>query len=649
VNDAPSATVPSTLTVTEDVTGNLLFTGTPFADVDAASGSMTVTLTVADGTITAAAGTGITVGGTATARTITGTLAVLNSYITTAGNITYLSAANNDSSRTLTVTISDLGNTGSGGTLTGTATSTILISSVNDRPVATAGATLNYTENGAAAVIDATITLTDVDDANLTGATVTISTGFVSGDTLGFTDQSGITGSYNATTGVLTLSGTATKAQYQTALRSVTFYSTSEDPTNNYTLANRTRTISWQVTDGNSAGAGAGALASTAVTSTINVTGVNDPPVATAGATLSYTENGAASVVDATITLTDADDTALASATVTLTSVVSGDLLAFSNSDASLYGNISGSYNSGTGVLTLTSSGSTATVAQWQSALRSVTYSSTSEDPTVANTRNSRTVTWAVTDANSDSVGAQTSAGVTSTINIAAVNDAAVMGAGASAAYTENAPATGSNTYSLSFDGSNDVVVVPDDNQLDLSANLTLEAWIYPTSSSDGIIFNKENSYEIARFGDGRIQYALCLGGDGNWAWVNSGLTAPLNTWTHVAMVKTGGSVTVYLNGGTSAGGSQATITGNPATLAPNTRDFRIGGRGNGGQPFAGRIDEARVWNRALSQSEVDTQRSQQIDGASNGLVAYYRFNEGAGTLAANNATTGSSLNGTLT
>ena len=120
---------------------NLLFTGTPFADVDAASGSMTVTLAVSDGTITAAAGTGITVGGTATARTITGTLAVLNTYFTTAGNITYLSASNNDSSRTLTVTISDLGNTGNGGTLTGTATSTILITSVNDRPVATAGAT----------------------------------------------------------------------------------------------------------------------------------------------------------------------------------------------------------------------------------------------------------------------------------------------------------------------------------------------------------------------------------------------------------------------------------------------------------------------------------------------------------------------------
>ena len=34
----------------------------------------------------------------------------------------------------------------------------------------------------------------------LTGATVTISTGFIAGDTLNFTNQNGITGSYNAAT-----------------------------------------------------------------------------------------------------------------------------------------------------------------------------------------------------------------------------------------------------------------------------------------------------------------------------------------------------------------------------------------------------------------------------------------------------------------
>ncbi len=57
----------------------------------------------------------------------------------------------------------------------------------------------------------------------LSGAAVSIGTGFLAGDTLNFTNQNGITGSYNAATGVLMLSGTASLANYQAALDSITF------------------------------------------------------------------------------------------------------------------------------------------------------------------------------------------------------------------------------------------------------------------------------------------------------------------------------------------------------------------------------------------------------------------------------------------
>ena len=108
VNDAPLVTAPASLTVTEDVTSNLLFTGTPFVDVDAASGNLTVTLSLSDGTITAGAATGITVGGTTTARTVTGTLSVLNTYFTTSGNITYLSDASNYTNNNITISIKSI-------------------------------------------------------------------------------------------------------------------------------------------------------------------------------------------------------------------------------------------------------------------------------------------------------------------------------------------------------------------------------------------------------------------------------------------------------------------------------------------------------------------------------------------------------------
>ncbi len=139
------------------------------------------------------------------------------------------------------------------------------------------GGTLAYTENAAASVIDGTITLTDVDDTQMAGATVRISAGFTAGDVLGTGNLmgTGITATYNASTGVLTFSGPASKAAYEAALESVTYRSTSEDPTG----SSASRTIEWTVTDANSHGTGA--ATSAAGTSTINITPVNDAPVTT--------------------------------------------------------------------------------------------------------------------------------------------------------------------------------------------------------------------------------------------------------------------------------------------------------------------------------------------------------------------------------
>jgi hypothetical protein len=102
---------------------------------------------------------------------------------------------------------------------------------------------LAYTENDPATPITSALTVTA--DGNITGATVTIGTGFASAeDVISFADQLGITGSYNAVSGVLTLSGSASVADYQTALRAVRYSNTSENPS---TL---TRTVTFQVRAG---------------------------------------------------------------------------------------------------------------------------------------------------------------------------------------------------------------------------------------------------------------------------------------------------------------------------------------------------------------------------------------------------------------
>src|SRR5262249_30036024 len=98
-------------------------------------------------------------------------------------------------------------------------TSTINVTHVNDATVRTAGGTLNYTENQVATAIDTTVTVTDVDSPNLAGATIQLTTNYVNGqDVHGFTNQNGITGVFTPATGTMTLSGSASVANYQAAL-----------------------------------------------------------------------------------------------------------------------------------------------------------------------------------------------------------------------------------------------------------------------------------------------------------------------------------------------------------------------------------------------------------------------------------------------
>ena len=437
VNDVPVVVAGSTLAYTEQAAAAAIDATLTLSDVDdtqIAGAVVSINTGFVVGDVLAVADqngiTGVYDPSTGV-LTLSGT-ALLDDYQTALQSVTYNSTSddptvnNTSNSRTVNWVVTDANSDLVGSETSAIVTSTINLTAVNDTPVVTAGGTLAYTEQAAAAIIDTTLLLTDADDTEITGATVTISTGLTTGDVLAFTTQNGITIDSN-TGGVLTLTGTTTLANYQTALRTVTFNSTSDDPTVNTTASSRT--ITWTVTDANSDAVGAETNAG--VTSTINITAVNDVPVTTAGATLAYTENGAAADVDATVTITDNDDTQIAGATVTISiGVTTGDLLAVAPQ-----GNISGIYDSVSGVLTLTG---TDTLTNYQTALRSVQYSSSSDDPT--NLSASRTVTWVVTDANSDTVGAQSSVGVTSTINVTAVNDAPVATAGGSLAYTEQIP-----------------------------------------------------------------------------------------------------------------------------------------------------------------------------------------------------------------
>jgi Ca2+-binding RTX toxin-like protein len=117
------------------------------------------------------------------------------------------------------------------------------VSNVNDSPtLASIESTyLPYAPNSPAKAITSTLTVVDIDNTTMSGATVQISAGFQSGDVLGFTNVGNITGSYDGN-GTLALTGTDTVVNYQAALRSVKYSSSSQSPLE--------RTVSFQANDG---------------------------------------------------------------------------------------------------------------------------------------------------------------------------------------------------------------------------------------------------------------------------------------------------------------------------------------------------------------------------------------------------------------
>ncbi len=109
---------------------------------------------------------------------------------------------------------------------------------------------LSYNEGAAATFVTSTITITDPDNTTLTGATIKLTANFDnSEDVLSFVNANGISGAYNSTSGILTLTGTASLASYQAALRSVKYQNT--DAIDASPLP---RQLSFTVTDGIASG-----------------------------------------------------------------------------------------------------------------------------------------------------------------------------------------------------------------------------------------------------------------------------------------------------------------------------------------------------------------------------------------------------------
>ncbi|MBK3759307.1 retention module-containing protein [Stutzerimonas frequens] len=132
VNDAPVNQLPSGYTMAED--GSLKLSGLAVSDVDAASGSVTVTLAVQQGVLEAASSAGVSVSGSGgSTLVLTGSLADINAYLAEpATQPTFIPEHDASGTVTLTMTSNDNGNMGSGGALSDTDTTAIQVTPVAD-------------------------------------------------------------------------------------------------------------------------------------------------------------------------------------------------------------------------------------------------------------------------------------------------------------------------------------------------------------------------------------------------------------------------------------------------------------------------------------------------------------------------------------
>lgn len=172
--------------------------------------------------------------------------------------------------------------------------------------------------------------------------------------------------------------------------------------------------------------------------------------------------------------------------------------------------------------------------------------------------------------------------------------------------------AAGKTGGGLSFDGTNDSVTVPDASSLDLTTGMTLEAWVKPRVASSGW------RSAILKERPGGLTYALYPrngAGAPNAAAGSTDVNGPsalrIGAWSHLAATFDGTSLRLYVNG------AQVAKEVRPTSLPVSSGPLKLGGNSIWGEWFDGTLDDVRVYNRALTASEVQSDRDLPIGGAS--------------------------------
>lgn len=195
-----------------------------------------------------------------------------------------------------------------------------------------------------------------------------------------------------------------------------------------------------------------------------------------------------------------------------------------------------------------------------------------------------------------------------------------------------NSNQTQAQCYSaIELDGVNDYLHTPFSNYN--FANYTIEMWIKSANYNAVEMYAHFNQDSQVALGSNLSLDAYFSGATGlnpNLITSGSGSLQPVGTWHHVALVYDGSNQIIYVDGAVAASvpTSGALAQGNGANFG-----LAIGARFDGSQQFANAaFEDVRIWTLARTSAELNANMSTNLSGSETGLVAYYRFEDGAGS-----------------
>ena len=213
-----------------------------------------------------------------------------------------------------------------------------------------------------------------------------------------------------------------------------------------------------------------------------------------------------------------------------------------------------------------------------------------------------------------------------------------------------------SSPTSLKFNGVDGRVSFPASADFNYSGSstLTYESWIYYTSTGprSGGLFGH---FRTTGYGSMQLTFDIDVASNklkmymddynrSGWLYVvGSSSAIPLDTWVHVALVKTGSNASIYINGVLDGTG---TIDSNHQRSTASS-NASLGVTAFGGNSFNGKMRETRIWSIARSATDISTNyNNSAFTYPQAGLVSYLKMNEGTGTALSD--LSGRNNNGTL-